>query len=91
MLTTLITPVTMALGSEDGEVPRHSPFVVTLGDSDRTKLEVRARKYTSLYRDAIRAKKPCSWRPEGYRIDVIAARLDTPRQIVSTWRKRFFE
>jgi len=23
--------------------------------------------------------------------DVIAARLDTPRQIVSKWRKRFFE
>lgn len=49
MLTTLIKPVPMALGSEDGEVPRHNPFVVTLGDSDRTKLEVRVRKYTSLY------------------------------------------
>ena len=29
--------------------------------------------------------------PEGSRNDEIAARLDTPRQIVSKWRKRFFE
>src|SRR3989442_6013124 len=28
---------------------------------------------------------------EGLRNDEIAARLDTPRQIVSKWRKRFFE
>src|SRR4029453_15095352 len=28
---------------------------------------------------------------DGLRNDVIAARLDTPRQIVSKWRQRFFE
>jgi transposase len=28
---------------------------------------------------------------ESLRNDQIAARLDTPRQIVSKWRKRFFE
>ncbi len=28
---------------------------------------------------------------EGLNNDEIAARLDTPRQIVSKWRKRFFE
>jgi transposase len=28
---------------------------------------------------------------EGWSSDVIATRLDTPRQIISKWRKRFFD
>jgi transposase len=28
---------------------------------------------------------------DGLRNDEIAARLDTPRQVVSKWRKRFYE
>jgi transposase-like protein len=46
-----------------------------------------ARKYTSPYCDVIRAKI-ILLADEGLSNDVIAARLDTPRQIVSKWRKR---
>ncbi len=49
-----------------------------------------ARKYTSPYREVIRARIAL-YAAEGLRNDQIAARLDTPRQIVSKWRKRFFE
>ena len=71
-------------------MPRHSPFIVTLGDSERTALEILARKYTSSYRDVIRSRIVLL-AAQGLSNDVIAARLDTPRQIVSKWRKRFFE
>ena len=71
-------------------MPRHSPFVVTLSGSERVALEARARKYTSSYRDVIRAKIVLL-AAQGPANDVIAARLDAPRQIVSKWRKRFCE
>jgi hypothetical protein len=54
----------------------------------REPLESIARKYTSPYRDVIRAKIVLL-ADEGLSNDVIASRLDTPRQIVSKWRKRF--
>ena len=54
------------------------------------KLEAIARRYTSPYRDVIRAKIVL-YAAKGLDNDEIAARLDTPRQIVSKWRKRFFE
>jgi len=69
-------------------MPRKSPFEVTLSSEEREKLETAARKYTSPYRDVIRAKI-ILLASEGLSNDVIAARLDTPRQIVSKWRKRF--
>ena len=69
-------------------VPRSSPFNIVLSRDERNKLEARARKYTSSYRDVIRAKIVLL-AAEGLSNDVIAARLDTPRQIVSKWRKRF--
>ncbi len=53
-------------------------------------MESRARIYTSQYREVIRAKIVL-YAADGLRNDEIAARLDTPRQIVSKWRKRFFE
>jgi hypothetical protein len=53
-------------------------------------LEAPARKYTSPYRDVIRAKIVLL-AAERLGNDVIAARLDTARQIVSKWRHRFFE
>ena len=49
-----------------------------------------AGRYTALYRDVIRAKIVL-YAAQGVCNDEIAARLDTPRQIVSKWRKRFFE
>jgi len=69
-------------------MPRKSPFHITLTSDERKKLEASARKYTSPYRDVIRAKIVLL-ASEGLSNDVIAARLDTPRQIVSKWRKRF--
>jgi len=71
-------------------MPRQSPFIVTLTDEDKTTLEGMARKYTSPYRDVIRAKIVL-YVAQGLENDEIAHRLDTPRQIVSKWRKRFFE
>ncbi len=70
-------------------VPRSSPFSIDLSFAERNALESRARQYTSSYRDVIRAKI-ILLAAEGSSNDVIAARLDTPRQIVSKWRKRFF-
>lgn len=69
-------------------MPRLSPYVVELTDRERNELESRARKYTSPYRDVIRAKV-ILLAAQGLSNDVIASRLDTPRQIVSKWRKRF--
>ncbi len=69
-------------------MPRPSPYVVVLTRHEREELTARARKYTSPYRDVIRAKIVLL-AAQGRSNEVIAARLDTPRQIVSKWRKRF--
>ena len=71
-------------------MPRHSPFRIKLTRAERRELAARARKYTSPYRDVIRAKLVLL-AAEGLSNDVIAVRLDTPRQIISKWRHRFFE
>jgi hypothetical protein len=70
-------------------LPRNSPYVIDLTPAERVVLEARARKYTSPYREVIRAKIVLL-AAQGLSNDVIAARLDTPRQIVSKWRHRFF-
>ena len=69
-------------------MPRPSPFHIVLTRNEQSELEARARKYTSPYRDVIRAKIVLL-AARGMPNDAIAARLDTPRQIVSKWRKRF--
>ena|SRR6266571_56258 len=71
-------------------MPRTSPFLIRLDTDERRTLESIAKQYTSPYRDVIRAKI-ILYAAAGLRNDEIAARLDTPRQIVSKWRKRFFE
>src|SRR5712692_926848 len=71
-------------------MPRHSPYVIRLTRKERRALETRARKYTSPYRDVMRAKLVLL-AAEGLSNDVIAARLDTPRQIISKWRHRFVD
>ena len=70
-------------------MPRKSPFSIDLSPDERRELEARARKYTSSYRDVIRAKIVLL-SAQGLSNDQIAQRIDTPRQIVSKWRKRFF-
>ena len=71
-------------------MPRQIPFQIDLGTEDEAVLEALARTYTSPYRDVIRAKIVL-YAAQGLRNDEIAQRLDTPRQVVSKWRKRFFE
>lgn len=69
-------------------MPRKSPFTVTLSEDERQYVESLARHYTSPYCDVVRAKI-ILLAAQGLSNDVIASRLDTPRQIVSKWRKRF--
>src|SRR6202521_2506446 len=69
-------------------MPRKSPFNMNLSSEERQTLESMARKYTSSYCDVIRAKI-ILLANEGLSNDLIATKLDTPRQIVSKWRKRF--
>ena len=71
-------------------MPKQTPFVIELSRAERLELEGVARKYTSPYRDVVRAKI-ILYAADGLPNDVIASRLDTPRQIVSKWRKRFYE
>ena len=71
-------------------MPRESPFVIDLSSTERKALETIARSYTSPYCEVVRAKIAL-FAAEGLPNDEIADRLDTPRQIVSKWRKRFFE
>jgi transposase len=49
-----------------------------------------ARSYTSPYWQVVRAKLVLL-AASGLENKEIAARLDLPRQVVSKWRKRFFE
>ena len=69
---------------------RKSPYLLDLTTEQRQELEARARRYTSSYRDVIRAKIVLM-AASGLDNEEIAARLDTSRVIVSKWRKRFFE
>ena len=71
-------------------MPRRSPYSVVLTQSEKTKLEAMAQKYTAPYFSVIRAKIVLL-AAQGHSNDEIGGRLDLPRQIVSKWRKRFFE
>ena len=70
-------------------MPRQSPYEIILSEQERAELEVRSRAYTSPHRDVARAKIVLL-ASQGLGNDRIAARLDTPRQIVSKWRQRFY-
>jgi len=71
-------------------MPRQSPFTIALTEEERAMLERIARTYTSPYREVIRAKIVL-YAAQGLENDDISRRLDTSRQMVSKWRKRFFE
>jgi hypothetical protein len=71
-------------------MPRSSPYVIRLSDAEKSDLETQARKYTSPYYSVIRAKM-ILLAAQGLPNDQIAVSLSVPRQIVSKWRKRFFE
>lgn len=71
-------------------MPRKSPFDIILSEKERNELNKRANKYTLPYFMVARAKM-ILLAAEGLENDEIALRLNTPRKIVSIWRKRFFE
>ena len=71
-------------------MPRTSPYSITLAEAERAELEARTRRYTSPYSEVMRAKIVL-YAADGLGNDEIAARLDTPRQVVSKWRKRFYD
>jgi len=71
-------------------VPRKSPYQIVLSAEQRQRLEQMARSYTSPYWQVVRAKLVLL-AASGLENKEIAARLDLPRQVVSKWRKRFFE
>jgi len=71
-------------------MPQKSPYRIVLTYEEKEKLERIARKYTSLYYEVVRAK--CIlYAAEDIENKEIAERLGLPRQVVSKWRKRFFE
>ena len=72
------------------DMPRVSPYTILLNADERSRLQQMAGKYPSPYCDVIRAKIVLL-AAEGLGNDEIGQRLDIPRQIVSKWRKRFFQ
>jgi len=71
-------------------MPRKSPYEIVLTEDERKALRKMARKYTSPYYHVVRAKIVLM-AEQGIENKVIGQKLDLPRQIVSKWRKRFFE
>ena len=71
-------------------MPRKSPYTILLEQNEKEYLQAVTRKYTSSYRDVMRAKV-ILLAADGLSNKHIGQRLDLPRQIVSKWRKRFFE
>ena len=71
-------------------MPRHSPFRITLSVDEKQELMARARRYTLPYFQVQRAKM-ILLAAEGIENDEIARRLETRREVVCQWRKRFHE
>lgn len=71
-------------------MPKKSPYTILLDYDEQKHLEAITRKYTSPYCDVMRAKT-ILLAAKGFSNKQIGERLDLPRQIVSKWRKRFFE
>ena len=71
-------------------MPRRSPYAIELAEEDRAILERRAARYTASYREVVRAKVVLM-AAKGYENKYIAASLSLPVQVVTKWRKRFFE
>lgn len=71
-------------------MPRKSPYDIVLTEFEKKFLEAITRRYTTPYCDVVRAKVVLL-ASQGFENKEIGERLDLPRQIVSKWRKRFFE
>jgi transposase-like protein len=71
-------------------VPRKSPFVIDLSTAERAALEATSRRYSAPYRDVVRARIVLLAAGGAENVE-IARRLELPVQVVSKWRKRFFD
>jgi transposase len=71
-------------------MPKTSPYNILLSEAERKELERIASKYTAPYYIVVRAKAVLM-AAQGYENKIIGERLSMPRQIVSKWRKRFYE
>lgn len=71
-------------------MPRQSPYPIVLSAEEARTLTARAKKYTRPFFEVQRAKM-ILLAAEGWSNDAIAQRLHTRREVVSLWRKRFFE
>ena len=71
-------------------MPRKSPFPIVLSVAEHAELEKVARRYTSPYYLVVRAKA-ILMAAEDMENDAIGQRLGLARQIVSKWRKRFYD
>jgi len=71
-------------------MPRKSPYNIILANDEKKSLQQMAHKYTSPYYEVIRAKA-ILLAADGFKNKEIGERLDLPRQIVSKWRKRFYD
>jgi hypothetical protein len=71
-------------------MPRNSPFSIILSATEESELVRIARKYTSPYYYVVRAKV-ILMAAQGLDNKSIGEKLSLPRQIVSKWRKRFYE
>ena len=68
---------------------RKSPYPIELSPQEAAELNRRATHYTLPYFEVVRARM-ILLAALGLDNDEIAARLDTRREVVSQWRKRFF-
>jgi len=71
-------------------MPRESPYPIVLSPSESAELARRAAKYTLSYFQVVRAKM-ILLAAEGLANEAIAQCLHTRREVVSLWRKRFYE
>src|SRR5258708_621149 len=69
----------MVPSAKGAVMPRTSPYRIVLTEDERRHLEAAARRYTSPYREVVRARIVL-YAAEGLGNDEIAARLDTPRR-----------
>ncbi len=72
------------------DIPRKSPYVINLSSHEESILHQVARKYTLSYFKVVRAKA-ILLAADGLENKQIGEKLDLPREIVSKWRKRFFQ
>lgn len=75
---------------EVAAVPRQSPFVITLSKDEEAELRRRAARYTAPYMEVVRARIVLM-AADGMQNKDIAEKLMLPVQIVTKWRKRYFE